>query len=129
MRARWIILALPWILIGCQTPKFPDSGTVTPFDGKWADVLHSEDEQCNTITIAGEIRYGFMLGKVNIVVPTEKAEYTLWGQLKGDGTFNGRVGSLGVAGAWVKAKFTPRTTTGTWSAEDCQGSARARKLS
>jgi hypothetical protein len=112
------ILALTAILASCASPKFPESGIPSPFDGKWTGTLPSAIPSCDGITFSGEIRYGFFLGKAS----QKGTQYDIWGQIKQDGSFDGLIGQHGVDGGYATLQFSSNTARGTWGSTNCKGS-------
>ena len=104
------------LLAGCASPKFPESGTVTPYDGKWKVNLDSQDNpNCNDTHGAFDVRYGYIIG----LIEWRHENYDIWGQIDANGRMDGLIGQLGVTGATATVNFTANSATGTWKSKGC----------
>lgn len=121
--AAWVAIAIS----ACAGPKFPETGTPTPYDGRWVlDMASLDNPNCNDTTGAFEVRYGYAIG----LVEWRHENYKLWGQIDDNGTMAGLIGQMGVAGATAEVSFRQDSATGTWESRGCgKGTLKAHKIS
>lgn len=115
------------LLAACATPKFPETGTVSPYDGKWTIDLDSLDNpNCNDTHGAADVRYGYIIG----LIEWRHENYDIWGQIDANGRLDGLIGQLGVTGATATVDFAASSATGTWKSKGCgNGTLTAVKVS
>jgi hypothetical protein len=114
------------VLTACASPKFPESGINTPYDGKWSGRLLSEDHPCKTrlMFASGEVRYGYLKG---VIKENSKKTAEVWGQLGDSGKLDGLLGLYGVSGGKADIQFSSNSASGKWESRDCKGTVELIK--
>ena len=119
------LVILAFTLSACAGPKFPETGTISIYDGKWAGTLESSRAACADITVKFEIRYSQAIGTV---YSKGHRFADIWGTIQPNGELASQIGQLGVVGGKGDIKFTKDTATGTWSGDNCTGSAKFKRV-
>lgn len=112
-------------LSACSSPKFPETGVVSQYDGHWAGDLNSKDFRCENITVEFEVRYGFASGTV---YDSGAVFADVWGEVGPDGKLAADIGKLGVSGASADIQFGSDAAVGSWKSKHCTGTADLKKV-
>jgi len=112
-------------LTSCVTPKLPETGIPTVYDGKWEGDFLSERVSCQGGTGIIEIRYGQILGEV---FNRGRRVANVWGSVHPDGTLAAEIGKLGFSGASAEGKFGKNIAVGTWKRAGCSGEIKFKRI-
>ncbi|MEL7468375.1 MAG: hypothetical protein AAFN27_07960 [Pseudomonadota bacterium] len=115
---RWLAGIVCLALAGCA-PELPETGTPTPYDGRWTGKASPAGAGCYAFTIVVDVRFGKLVGEIR----DGSKLGDVWGDIGPDGKLNGKIGVAGVRGARADVQLDAETGKGigSYSSNPCSG--------